>query len=159
MEKIIDSLIEFQSVRKSLLFHGVSNTEFYKTLNENPSLENQYVRAQAAMAELLAEEIIEISDTDHDAARARNRIDTRKWYAGKTKPHKFGDRIDLNVNQIVDIGSALAEAKSRVVSEIPQSSQVIDNIKQIANQTTGYEPVDPTETRDANENDPEDIFN
>jgi len=26
-------------------------------------------------------------------------IDTRKWYAGKGRPKKWGDKIDLNVQQ------------------------------------------------------------
>lgn len=127
---------------KSLAFHGVTSSTFSNYLNENPSAESEYIRAQAIISESLVEEIIEIADNDNDPQRARNRIDARKWYAGKTKPQKFGDRIDLNITQVVDIGSALAEARSRVVGEIPQVKQVIDTLSQSSNQATGYEPVD-----------------
>lgn len=151
MEKIIDSLIEFQSVRKSLKHHGVQLKDFFHTLHENPALENQYMRAQAATAELMAEEIIEIADTAHDAAKARNQIDTRKWYASKTKPQKFGERIDLNINQVVDIGSALAEAQKRAQLPISPLTQAIDVTPQNNETDRGYKPVDAAETKDATE--------
>lgn len=135
-------MIELKSATKSLAFNDVTPSNFYKYLSENPLAENEYMRAQSAIAEMMAEDIVDISDTENDAARARNRIDARKWYASKTKPQKFGDRIDLNINQVVDIGSALAEARSRVVGEIPQVKQLIDIISQSSNQATGSQPVD-----------------
>lgn len=152
MEKIIESMIELKSATKALAFHGVNAPYFYAYLSKNPSAENDYMRAQAAVAELMAEEIVDISDTENDSARARNRIDARKWYASKTKPQKFGERIDLNINQVVDIGAALTEARSRVVTELPQVKQAISIVSESRDESTGCQPVDP------NENESDDIY-
>ena len=67
-----------------------------------------YARAKQAQMDLLAEEIVEISDddskdtaTDKDgresfnnefAARSRLRIDSRKWLAAKLYPRVYGER-------------------------------------------------------------------
>ncbi|HDL7100129.1 TPA: hypothetical protein PXM79_002920 [Yersinia enterocolitica] len=69
----------------------------------------QYARARAIQAELLAEEIITIADdssgdvivdddgkeqTNHErVARSRLRVDARKWYASKLAPKRYGDRV------------------------------------------------------------------
>lgn len=54
-----------------------------------------YTRARAAQAEHYAAEIIEIADTCKDYNKARLQIDARKWYASKTAPKKFGDKLDV----------------------------------------------------------------
>lgn len=75
---------------------------------------DQYARAREVQAEMLADELIDISDegtndwmekkaADGSVAgwalngehvqRSRLRIDTRKWAASKLLPKKYGDRI------------------------------------------------------------------
>ncbi|GAO43780.1 hypothetical protein [Flavihumibacter petaseus] len=62
----------------------------------------RYTRAREEQADLLAEEIVGISDEvsrkkalSHEAvAAARLRMDARKWVASKLKPKKYGDKID-----------------------------------------------------------------
>ena len=69
-----------------------------------------YAHAREAQADLLAAEILEIADDssgdiiiDNDGntrldrefvARARLRVDARKWLASKLAPKKYGDRIE-----------------------------------------------------------------
>lgn len=55
----------------------------------------QYARAREEQADFYADEIIEISDTEEDANKARVRIDARKWVASKLKPKKYSERLDL----------------------------------------------------------------
>lgn len=78
-------------------------------LQRHDDFMQQYARARAIQAELLAEEIIEIADdssgdvivdddgkeqTNHErVARSRLRVDARKWYASKLAPKRYGDRI------------------------------------------------------------------
>ena len=77
-----------------------------------------YARAREAQMEALAEEILEIADDatndwierqnadgttsrviDHEnIQRARLRIDTRKWMMSKLASKKYGDRLDLTVD-------------------------------------------------------------
>lgn len=83
----------------------------FRWLAANESFRDQYARAREAQADFLADEIIAISDdgyrdyvkdddgrevVDHDhIARARLRVDSRKWIASKLKPKKYGDRMAL----------------------------------------------------------------
>lgn len=58
----------------------------------------QYALAREVQADVLADELVEIADGPRDkdeAALAKLRIDTRKWVAGKLRPKKYGDKIDL----------------------------------------------------------------
>lgn len=79
--------------------------------NYKGSFAKQYARAKEMQADLLADEIIEIADdgsndtytddegmerVDHDVIqRSRLRVDSRKWLAGKLRPKKYGDKMDI----------------------------------------------------------------
>lgn len=72
---------------------------------------DNYIRAREVRADRIFEEILEIADeSDNDtittqegkevfnsefAARARIRIDARKWMLGKMQPKKYGDKLDI----------------------------------------------------------------
>ncbi len=51
----------------------------------------QYARARDLQADTHAEDIVDISDTEPDPAKARVRIDARKWFASKVAAKKYGD--------------------------------------------------------------------
>lgn len=76
---------------------------------KDESLRDQYARACEERAETIFEDTIEIADeTRHDfmvlpdgrevvnneaIQRSRLRVDTRKWFASKLNPKKYGERI------------------------------------------------------------------
>lgn len=81
-------------------------------LAEDPELQKSYVAAREAQADFLAEDILDISNaltkgpngrkrtpSKQEIAAVRVQMDARKWYAGKVRPKKWGDKIDLNVQQ------------------------------------------------------------
>lgn len=90
--------------------------EWLNNANKNFDKEflNNYTRATQDRADVLVEEIISIADdqegdvyiddegrkqTNHNVInRARLRVDSRKWIAGKMKPKKYGDKLDLDVD-------------------------------------------------------------
>ena len=100
----------------------------YRWLNNYHEFYEKYTEAKAKAAELMAEQILDIADdsgvdviVDKDGnhkidgecvARARLRVDTRKWYLSKVLPKKFGERV------VVDLGDvtldALMEGRKRV---------------------------------------------
>ena len=61
-----------------------------------PEFSEQYARAREVQADVLADEVIEIADTEPDPNRARVMIDARKWLAGKLRPKKYGDHLKLD---------------------------------------------------------------
>lgn len=82
----------------------------FKWLSQHDEFAEQYARARATQADVMAEEILEIADdgrndtqvtpdgaeiVNHDhIARSRLRVDARKWLASKLKPKVYGDRLE-----------------------------------------------------------------
>lgn len=62
-------------------------------LREKEDFRGQYARAREDQADVYAEDVVVIADTEPDPQVARVRIDARKWAAGKLAPKKYGDRI------------------------------------------------------------------
>lgn len=71
-------------------------TTFFRWLDDErmPGIRAQYKRARDMQQDHYADELIEIADTEPDPARARVRMDARKWYTGKLRPDKYGDRLE-----------------------------------------------------------------
>jgi hypothetical protein len=68
----------------------------------------QYAGARARGYQLLADEILEISDDARgdDAervARSRLRVDSRKWLLSKMLPKIYGDKADVNLSGEIGI--------------------------------------------------------
>lgn len=144
---VIGSLYETKSLKNALELHSVNIQNFFRTLANNPVIDEEYVRAQQAIGELLVDELISIADDEKvDPNRARNMLEMRKFVASKFKPQKFGDRIDINLTAAPDIQVALAAAKSRV-----RDVQAIDITQQISHDATGYKPVDALQSGDADQ--------
>lgn len=136
--RVISKMYESGEYVKDILSKlKIPKSRFFKMVETIPMLGDEYARAQRARAELIAEEVVEIADDEIDAARGRNRIMARQWYAAKMKPQKFGERIDLNITQVVDIGAALNDAKGRI-----KTVQADVITKEITQRVTGTEPVE-----------------
>ena len=85
----------------------------FKWLSENKQFSDLYARAKDAQADVLFEEILDIADEatttvkslgDGDEVvvfdnvavqRNRLRVDARKWMAGKLRPKKYGDKLEI----------------------------------------------------------------
>jgi len=58
-----------------------------------PELEKQYAQAREDQKDTFFEELVHIADTEPDAAKARNRMDARKWAWSRMDPKRFGDKL------------------------------------------------------------------
>lgn len=82
-----------------------------KWLEEDEILSDRYARGKEAQADFMADELLEIADSDvdnvvdqngvsrkdsADVQHKRLRVDTRKWLASKLKPKKYGDKTILS---------------------------------------------------------------
>ncbi len=158
VKEVIDKLYSGITLKRAFDDNVTRMRYFYEFIAENDAYYQAYMRAQQAKAEVLADEIIEISDTEPDPNRARVMVDSRKWYASKIRPDKYGDRIDLNVTQSIDIAAAIKSAKDRIcysaATQIPSiPTQPIDITSENDSVQTGYKPVDIVK-----EDSSEDIF-
>ena len=105
-EVILDKLSEGESLKKILeKTHGLpSRPIVYQWLNEehkdyDKEFLNNYVQAREDSADLDAENIEDIAHKtlkkEYEPAAARVAIDAFKWTAGRKKPKKYGDKIDI----------------------------------------------------------------
>lgn len=91
---------------KTTVLRWLKNYEEFRT---------QYAQAREAQADALFDECLDIADNSTNdwmsrndpenpgyalngehVSRARLRIDARKWMAGKLRPKKYGEKLDLN---------------------------------------------------------------
>ena len=71
----------------------------FRWLAERKEFRRKYAHATVARADLFAEDIIEIADdASNDSAtviaRARLRVDTRKWLMARMAPKKYGGKAE-----------------------------------------------------------------
>lgn len=147
--EVIASIFEGYSLDSALKMHKVSRQKFYQVISEDPQLQNEYTRARLSRADLLAEQVLTAADSDDDPAKVRNQILARQWYASKTAPQTYGDRMDLNLNQTVDLTAAILEAKKRALlhgrfTDEVSDAEVIEPKRISDARTTGPEPDVPT---------------
>ena len=150
-----------KSLQEILSEMNVDAGTFQNIRDRDPSFKNLFENARADGLEYLADSLLTVVDDKPDVQKARVHSDNLKWLLSKRKPQIYGDRIELNVNQTVDIGGALAEAKRRA---LPQSvpdpildPQVRDVTEVNSNSSIDKESIDAVAT-DALENTDDDIF-
>jgi hypothetical protein len=111
-DAICEVLAQGRPLREAVDGDGMpTETTVYRWLETNESFRDQYARARSCAMERMADEIVEIADdstgdtytdddgverTDHEViARAKLRVDTRKWLMSKLAPKKYGDKTLL----------------------------------------------------------------
>lgn len=119
-----------------------SMSTVFKWLADVKPFSEQYARAREAQADALADDILSIADDARNdwmennadgnmgwkengeaLRRSQLRIDARKWLAGKMKPKKYGEKLDLNHSGAIDITEEAATAKlAALLKEIGMDS-------------------------------------
>jgi hypothetical protein len=99
-----------KGIREALM---VDQTAFRNYLERHPVYKDAFVCARQDGLEELADSLQKIPDEVTDVQRARLKSDNLRWLLSKRKAHVYGDRLDLNITQTVDIAGALLEARSR----------------------------------------------
>ena len=73
--------------------HDAGTAPVYYWLRTNDEFSTAYEPVREMHADLLADEVVKISDTE-DPARARVQIDALRWAASKLNPRRYGERQD-----------------------------------------------------------------
>ena len=113
-DEICERIVQGESLRSIVKDdHMPVISTVFRWMIHNDEFSKQYMRAKEEQAEMLADEIVAISDEEHvtvkehdggmtevvfdstAVARNRLRIDARKWVASKLKPKKYGDKLEL----------------------------------------------------------------
>lgn len=125
VDRVIKAVLEGVSLKAAIKAEGMDLETFHNTVVSDRSLSVRYATAMEFRGDILAGEIIEIADSDNDPAKARNQITARQWLASKLN-RKYGERVELNVSQTIDIGSTLAEARARMLRPVHDQLPAID---------------------------------
>jgi hypothetical protein len=103
-----------------------------------------FSQAREAGLHLLADGLVKLPDDYPDVNKARLKSDNIKWLLARRLSRQYGDRLDVNVSGVIDLGSTLIEARRR--SEQPvcnqldaAQSQVIDAAYELVAQPTDKE--------------------
>ena len=85
---------------------GVPQSTFCRWVDEYSQLAEHYARAREDLIEMIATEIIEISDQDVGMSDGKKdwaavqkhklQVDSRKWLLSKLAPKKYGDKLELS---------------------------------------------------------------
>lgn len=126
VETIIDDVLAGSTLKQALKTRAMTAQQFARVLQGDKQAASAYARAAELRADLMADEIISIADSDSDPAKVRNQIQARQWLASKLNAKRYGDRIDLNVTQTVDIGATLAEARARLLRPERDPLAIVD---------------------------------
>lgn len=90
----------------------------------------QYTRAKEEQADLMADEILEISDNSSNdmvsggvnVQRDRLRIESRKWLASKLKPKSYGEKLDLTTKgEQIGVSINISDEAKEKLNEILES--------------------------------------
>lgn len=117
-EVIFDRMSKGESILKICNSEDMPTRRmFYKWMQENEEMRNNYARACEARQEYIFEELFDIADdgsndlmtiTKGDISyeqenkevtnRSRLRVDTRKWILARMNPKKYGDKVQTELS-------------------------------------------------------------
>lgn len=94
---------------------GCSYRELWTRRREDALFDQALADARDAGLELRADSLYTLGeDPETDINRARLLSDNIKWLLARRKRKDYGDRVDVDVRQVVDISLALTEARRRI---------------------------------------------
>lgn len=115
VDQVIELLLEGMALKDAVKTQGMTLSAFNHVLQGDKQAAFAVAKAQEFRADVLVDEAIHLADGDGDPAKVRNQISIRQWAATRFNQKKYGDRVDLNVSQTIEIGSTLAEARARLL--------------------------------------------
>lgn len=144
---ICERIANGESLRQILETEGLpASSTVFTWLSEDGTFSEQYARAREAQADAVFDDILSIADDGRNdwmkrknrddqaigwvengeaIRRSQLRIEARKWMAGKLKPKKYGDKLDLNLSGSVammseeQVNARLSELLGKAGVDIP----------------------------------------
>ena len=93
-----------------------SKMAFHRYCLKHPIFAKELSAARLASTDHLEDKMLKLIETCDDPKLMRAQMDVLARVLAFRKPERYGQRIDLNVNQTSDIGAALAQMERRVAS-------------------------------------------
>lgn len=133
---ILDTFARECSLKAAAVAVGVDVITLQKWRLEDAAFNNLCTQALDAGYEVLADKLIGITEVFDDVNKARLESDNIKWYLARRARDRYGDRLEVNINQTVDIKGALANARSRVIPIRDQDTTIDAEYRETPNNST-----------------------
>ncbi|NBB81691.1 MAG: hypothetical protein GVY36_19995 [Verrucomicrobia bacterium] len=92
-DKLCELIAEGSSASKACKSVGIPMRTYYRWRRENDEFSAQLSCARDDQADTFADQMCDIADDEEDVARAKLKIDARKWVAARMKPKSWGDKL------------------------------------------------------------------
>ncbi len=132
-EAILRAVMEGASLRQACRDLGVTRSEVYLDLADDPVFADQYARATDVRADDQFDEMFEIADDKTgDVQRDRLRVEARKWALARMNPRKYGDKVqiggahDLPPVQTIDPSKVSTEALREIMGAFTGETPAAD---------------------------------
>lgn len=114
-ELAIALLTEGYSMTDAARRIGLTLNNFQKWRLRDPLFDKECARAISLGFEAQADSLLSITRQYPNVYEAKLMSDNIKWLLSKRAAGKYGDRLDINVTQTVDLTSAITDAKRRAL--------------------------------------------
>ncbi len=110
-DKILEGLASGVSLVRTCNRLEIPYTTVMAWLRDNEEFQKNYTKVREDQIDFLAEDLLEIADDESIPADSRRiRIDARKWYAGKMKSKKYGDKQQVDHSGTVTLSSLIEQS-------------------------------------------------
>ena len=115
----IEMAAEGESITRIIEELCVTPMAFWQFRQHDPKFQDFFEQARQDGLESIADTLLTIPDTYADVQRGKLKSDNIKWLLSKRKPQVYGDKLELNVHETIDLNDALSQAKSRAATVVP----------------------------------------
>ncbi len=106
---------------------GCSRKTLYRLRERYVTFNQTLIQARASANEYLADDlrtIVEDHPELHDKPQVlKQMFESGKWYLACADPRKYGDRMNIEVTERVDLKGAMDKAKERVITVLASQPQ------------------------------------
>ena len=114
------------TIKKLLESLHCTGDTFYGTLQHDLAYRESFACARDQGLDQLADDLIDLADQYVDVQKARLKSDNIKWLLARRAHKRYGDKLDINMHQTVDIGGALIDARKRALQPASNLQQISD---------------------------------
>lgn len=156
--RICSLVAEGETIKNVSKIMEINRATIFEWVQKYPAFADAIARAKILGADALADQLLAVSDECPDVHRARLKSDNLKWYIRCLNPARYGERIDVNVTETVNVRDALTAARARLVRPIrdqleAEDAQLIEYQGESEIWPSDTESVDPGEPADSDEED------
>jgi hypothetical protein len=117
-DSICNYIAQGNSLVKACKILDIDYSTVFDWIKKHEDFANNYTHAREAQADYLADGVLDIADDSSiPADDKRIRVDARKWYAGKLKPKKYGERQSVDVD-VTSKGESMAGTAADRLAEM-----------------------------------------